>query len=109
MSTTKKHTLLSLQPFKSLEQLPIHRLRKLHRYFSLTEPAGFAENSIRQDFTIAQENIWRVNGDENKLAYFHRPLLSKDALMFIHQVTRFAGFLSDFTSTSFSLRSLRAP
>jgi hypothetical protein len=42
------------------------------------------------DTAIAQENIWSVNGDENKLAYFRRSLLSKDALVFAHQVTRFA-------------------
>jgi hypothetical protein len=58
------------------------------------------------DIAIAQENIWRVNGDENKLTYFRRPLLSKDALMFIHQVTRFAGFLSDFAPTIFPANSV---
>jgi hypothetical protein len=58
------------------------------------------------DTAIAQENIWRVNGHENKLAYFRRHLLSKDALMFTHQVTRYAGFLSDFGFTSFSQSSL---
>jgi hypothetical protein len=42
-------------------------------------------------------------GDENKLTYFRRPLLSKDALMFIHQVIRYAGFLSDSTSTNLFL------
>jgi hypothetical protein len=60
------------------------------------------------DKAIAQENIWRVKGAEKRSTYFRRPWLSKDALMFIHQVTRCAGFLSDFTSISFFLRSMLA-